>query len=355
MEETPPKEPRKIRLTRAEAYAISLPGKRKKKVTFTAIGLLVAAALGYTLWHFQEFWLPYWLPNEEPTPEVATATDESTASTPTLSPTESEPVVAAPEERPLDYLSAAIWNHPRFHQGVKLFNQALDAQRAFQRAPVSLHPLVQAEENTLQAIELFTSLKEISPTDVPLDEYISTTRRLVLEGRRLARDVRTAQAAATAQEQETPTPAPAATAKAPPLKPGEPWQHPDFLEGARLFNQALEQYKAFQADKSRMDLLKPIEDDCFQAAKKFEALRAEAPEGVPLNQYITQCYRLISDCRRQNLESGGLVRTGTAVSPKHNRPLATARATSLSSAVAPRPSAPKERSKRSGHKEPRKR
>ena len=82
------------------------------------------------------------------------------------------------------------------------------------------------QENTLQAIELFTSLKEISPTDVPLDEYISTTRRLVLEGRRLARDVRTAQAAATAQEQETPTPAPAATAKAPPLKPGEPWQHP---------------------------------------------------------------------------------------------------------------------------------
>ena len=118
MEETPPKEPRKIRLTRAEAYAISLPGKRKKKVTFTAIGLLVAAALGYTLWHFQEFWLPYWLPNEEPTPEVATATDESTASTPALSPTESEPVVAAPEERPLDYLSAAIWNHPRFHQAV---------------------------------------------------------------------------------------------------------------------------------------------------------------------------------------------------------------------------------------------
>jgi hypothetical protein len=88
----------------------------------------------------------------------------------------------------------------------------------------------------------------------------------------------------------------------PPHRPGQPWQHPDYLEGARLFNQALAQYKLFLANKSRTELLKPIEEDAFLAAKKFESLKGQAPDDVPLGDHITQCYKLVSDCRRLNLE-----------------------------------------------------
>lgn len=298
MDATPPKEPRKIRLTRAEAYAIRLPSPRKKKMAFVLVGLMVLVILGGVLWHFQAFWLPYWLPAEKPEalagatpPQAASLLETATSSAP------ERPAAELPEA-PLDYLSAAVWEHPRFQEGVKLFNQALDAQHAFQRNPDALQWLMQAEENALQAMALFADLQPSAPADIPLHEYRTAARRLVVAGRQLARNAKTA-------HPSTPKPeAPQKTgAKAQPLQPGQTWRHPEFLAGAKLFNEALEQYKLFQSDKTRMDLLTQIEESCFAAANTFEALRPEAPEGVPLNNYITQCYRLISDCRRQNLEA----------------------------------------------------
>jgi len=58
------------------------------------------------------------------------------------------------------------------------------------------------------------------------------------------------------------------------------------------------------ANKSRTELLKPIEEDAFLAAKKFEAIRTQAPTNLSVGDHISQCYKLISDCRRQNLEEG---------------------------------------------------
>lgn len=287
MEETttpPPPSRKKIRLTRAEAYAMRLSSPRKKKLEFLFVGLAIAAALGYGLWHFQDEWLPYWLPSEEQA--AAPATGPVAGEQPATAP--AEPQTAAFAAAPLDFLSAAIWDHPRFLQGVRLFNQALDRHHAFRddRNRSDLPP--QIEAGARQAAAAFEEVRAEAPPAVPLADYLARCRRLVAETRRLARPEPVA----------TPPPPP----EAPPYRPGEPWQHPDYLAGANLFNQALEQYKVFLADKKRTELLQPIEEGAFQAAKTFEALRGQAPEGVPLADHITQCYKLISDCRRQHLE-----------------------------------------------------
>jgi hypothetical protein len=295
MEETgasTPKAPKKIRLTRAEAYAMRLPTPRKKKLAFGLIGLLIAAALGNVLWHFQDLWLFYWLPEKEPAPPVVVKAAETPkppapASAPVVEP--QPPAAPGPE---LDFLSAAVWDDPQFLQGVRMFNQALDQQRLFLHDRAQPALLAKAEEGALQAAQVFAALKADAPANVPLGDYVVRCQTLVVEVRRL----RNPPPAAAAGPKATPRPA------TPPPRPGEAWQDPDYLEGARLFNQALEQYKFFLADKSRTERLKPIEDAAFQAAKKFEALKGVAPTNVPLGDHITQCYKLISDCRRQNLE-----------------------------------------------------
>ena len=286
---TPPPARKKIRLTRAEAYAMGLRNPRKRKLAFSLGALLVAVALGNVLWHFQELWLPYWLPAEPPAPSAAAPTAARAEAE-----TAEAAAAAAPETAPLDFLSAAVWDDARFHQGVRRFNQALDHHRQFlrDRRPATLLP--QIEEGAAQAARLFTELRPAAPAAVPLAEYAERAERLAAEARRLARP---------APPQTAPAPAAgSAPAAAVPFQPGQPWAHPDYQQGARLFNQALEQYKVFLADKSRAELLQPIEDAAFQAAKKFEALKGQAPAGVPLNDHITQCYKLISDCRRQHLE-----------------------------------------------------
>ena len=292
MEESKPAGPKKIRLTKSEVYAMRIANPRKKRIAFGLIGLLVMAALGNVLWHFQDVWLSYWFPETESPLPVATPGDAEPPPAAEAATSIPQPQ-AVPETLPLDFLSAIPWDHPRFVQGVKTFNQALDLHRRYRRdgAPVTL--LAQAEQGAIQAAQLFEDLQAEAPESVPLAEYAARCRRLAAESRRLA-------------QPPAPTPRPPVSSKSnvPPPKPGESWQHPDYLQGARLFNQALEQYTLFLADKSRAELLKSIEDDAFQAAKKFEALKGQAPESVPIGDHIAQCYKLISDCRRQHLEGG---------------------------------------------------
>ncbi len=307
MEETPPKHPKKIRLTRSEAYAMRLRTPRKKKITFGLVGLLIAIALGIVLWHFQDLWLSYWLPDRPASPPTTVqATPPSTApapasDTPAPEPTAAAPAASAtPEPAPpptLDFLSATVWDHPRFLQGVRLFNQALDRQRAYLRDRSQPVLLTQAEEGALRAQQEFDALRPLAPPSVPIEPYAARCQALVQEIRRLRLPPPSAPATA---KPTPPSPAP----DVPPHRPGEPWRHPDYVQGARLFNQALEQYKIFLANKSRTELLKPIEEDAFLAAKKFESLKGQAPADVPLGDHITQCYKLISDCRRQHLEGG---------------------------------------------------
>ena len=292
-EAAPPKASKKIRLTRAEAYAMRISSPRKKRLTFGLIGLLIAGALGGALWRFQDLWLPYWLPEQESAPAAgAPAADAAPAAG---EPAAAETGTSAPgaPNAELDFLSAAAWDHPQFQQGVRLFNQALDRLRLFSRDRAQRSLLAQIEEGAVRASQAFEPLRTEAPPAVPLAEYLARCRQLAEEARRLSRPL---PAAAAASPQAAPR------ADIPPHRAGEPWKHPDYLEGARLFNQALAQYKLFLANKARTELLKPIEEDAFQAAKKFEALKGQAPEDVPIGDHITQCYKLISDCRRQHLE-----------------------------------------------------
>ncbi len=295
MEESTPKKPKKIRLTQSEAYAMRISSPRKKKVTVGLFGLLIAAVLGVVLWHFQDFWLSYWLPENEPvaptvvTPEpiAPVASEKQALITPTPPP--------ATLSVELDFLSAAVWDNSQFLQGVRLFNQALDRQRQFLRDRSQPVLLVQAEEGALQAAQIFEALRTEAPPTVPLADYMSRCRKLVDE-------IRLIRKPAPPTTSATSTPAPQARPVVPTYTPGQPWQHPDYLQGAKLFNQALAQYKLFLSNKTRTELLKPIEEDAFAAAKKFESLKGQAPDDVPLGNHISQCYKLISDCRRQHLE-----------------------------------------------------
>ena len=299
MEEPVPRSPKKIRLTKSEVYAMRLSSPRKRKLAFGLVGLLIAAALGNVLWHFQEFWLPYWFPGTNQSAPAASPENAGQLAAPAGQPATATAPVPVHMEAKLDFLTAATWENSQFQQGVRLFNRALDLYRQTERTHVNAAP-PQIETDALQADRIFEALRSSAPAHIPLDGYVARCQQLAMAARQLGRPV--APAAAPASNPHLP-PA-TARAEVPPYRPGEPWQHPDYLQGAKLFNQALEQYKQFLADKSHTELLAPIEDAAFQAAKKFEALKDQAPEGVPLGDHITQCYKLISDCRRQDLEGG---------------------------------------------------
>ncbi len=293
----PPTGRKKIRLTKSEVYAMQISSPRKKRIAFGLVGLLVLAALGNVLWYFQDSWLPYWFPADEaPADATQPVEAESTAPAASAEPAAgvSSPAPAAPIA--LDFLSAAAWDHPQFILGVRLFNQALDRYRAYQRDRRPDGQLKLIEDGALQAAVAFNQIRAEAPAAVPLAEYIARCQKLALEARNFGRPAAIPAPAPVVKAPPRPT--------APPLKPGEAWQDPDYLEGAKLFNQALQQYKQFLDDKSQVDLLKSIEETAFQAAKKFEAIQSVAPTNVPVGDHISKCYRLISDCRRQNLEFG---------------------------------------------------
>ena len=301
---TPPAR-KKIRLTKSEAYAMGISSPRKKGLTFGAIGLLCVAVLGAVLWRFQDLWLPYWIPSDAGTelPVPAPAPEPSSDKPATAIPSAATDAPTAPVPAPatLEFLTATAWDHPEFLRGVRLFNQALDRFRAFQRDGRPRDLLPQIEDGALQAAAAFDKLRAEAPTGVPLAEYVARCQKLALDARNLAHPASSLASAPAAPSAAAATP-PRRPATPPP-KPGEAWQDPDYLEGAKLFNQALEQYQLFLADKSHAELLKPIEDTAFQAAKKFEAIQESAPTNVPIGDHVAKCYRLIADCRRQNLES----------------------------------------------------
>ena len=319
---------------------MGMPSPKKKRIAFGLVALLIAVALGNVLWHFQDLWLPYWFPsNAEPAGPLVQTSAASATVTVATAPAASAP---AAEALPitLDFLSATAWDEPRFLQGVRLFNQALDRYRTFlqDRRPVDLLPLI--EESALQAAMMFDQLKPNAPASVPLADYVARCQKLATEARNLRLPAAARLAPAPAPAPAVPAPPPRAATPAP--KPGEAWQDPDYLQAANLFNQALAQYKAFLADKSHLEMLKPIEDTAFQAAKKFESIQNQAPASVPISDHISQCYRLIADCRRQNLESGADLENsdstshGRVVGP-NRRPALPAYQSSAATTSAPAP------------------
>jgi len=305
MEESTPKKQKTIRLTKTEAYAMQMERPKKKKLTFFLVGGLIAAALGTVLWIFQDAWLPYWFPTaEESGPVIEEVVSEGESPSPTESVT---PPAAAALIIPLDFLSAATWDHPRFRQGVRLFNQALDRYHLFLASPQDMDLLAQVAEGTRQAGRVFQSLKPVEPSSAPLDHALDQCRRLLAAVQESRQKSASVKAPPTA-----PRPSP------PRIQAGEIEQHPEFQKGAGLFNQALDQFNQYKAQTTRKELLKPTEDLARQAAQTFEALKRQTPEQIhdEIDRYIHQCYGIVSACRQQQLEAEG---AKSAVSGTFNR------------------------------------
>jgi serine/threonine-protein kinase len=106
----------------------------------------------------------------------------------------------------------------------------------------------------------------------------------------------------------------------------EVWRNEDFLQGARLFNQALAEYKKYQETRENPDILKDVEQNCRDAIAYFEAARADAPEHINLGQYIDQCNGMIFNVRQSTtMESPAAPAAAAPASPPEPPPVAPAR------------------------------
>ncbi len=300
--ENTPQSKKTIRLTRSEAYAMGLSRPKKPGWKFGLAGLLLALVLGSVLWLFQEAWLPFWLeaigqPDAGETMDATPAAAEAPADLPAPPPPPPPPPPAETPgtDRPLDFLSAAPWDHPSFQQGVRRFNQSLEQFRQARRNHGPAPLFQQAEEGTAQARQLFESLRAEAPPAVPLNDYSAQCLRL-------ASEIRAARPSAAP---------PVSAASTPPPKPAgltsqELKRHPLYTEGARLFNQTLEQFKAYQAQPSRKELLPSTEESARLAAGKFEELKRQIPETLhpEIDRLIHQCYGIVSACRGEQLKNG---------------------------------------------------
>jgi len=92
-------------------------------------------------------------------------------------------------------------------------------------------------------------------------------------------------------------PASLAETETTPTESPDVWRNDDFIQGARLFNQALADYKSFQETRSNPSVLRDVESNCRDAISYFEACRDMAPEHIDIGQYIDQCYGLIANVR----------------------------------------------------------
>ncbi len=79
----------------------------------------------------------------------------------------------------------------------------------------------------------------------------------------------------------------------------------DFVKGARLFNEGLNLFKAFQKEND-LKALRRVPPICEQAAAAFETCLAKMPGEKPvLQKYIEQCYGMVRYARQALLMSEG--------------------------------------------------
>jgi len=96
-----------------------------------------------------------------------------------------------------------------------------------------------------------------------------------------------------------------------------PWRNEDYLAGAKLFNQALADYTAFQRTRQNPEVLKTVTEQCRKAIEHFEACRDLAPEHINIGAYIDQCYGLIANVRHSTQ-----LDTGASAAPSSSTPTA---------------------------------
>jgi hypothetical protein len=75
------------------------------------------------------------------------------------------------------------------------------------------------------------------------------------------------------------------------------WRNEDFIEGARLFNRALADFKTYQQAPGDAAAPASIGESCRNAIARFEAALADAPPGMAdkIRDYIDQCEGLLAN------------------------------------------------------------
>ena len=88
---------------------------------------------------------------------------------------------------------------------------------------------------------------------------------------------------------------PPATSSAPGFSSNE-----DFIAGAKLFNQALADYNAYQQTRDNPGILAQVEQNARDAIARFEACRNVAPAHMNIGRRIDECYGLIANVRQSS-------------------------------------------------------
>ena len=263
----------------------------RKRMKFALVGLLTMAVLGGVLWQFQDLWLPYWWPqpHDEALRDDLPATDSAEIQPPAPTP---DTALTHTDTAELTTLSAVPWDDPRFRQGVRLFNQALDRQRELRGTAAAPEELAAIGRDAVEAGRLFDSLKPDAPVGLSLDIYSARAYRLATEIRQQMATV-----SATSMANPTPPESPAA---------GSYQSLPEYREATRLFNQALAQYNQYKTNPAQTHLLNPIEEQARKAGEKFEVVKRLAAEAdhAEIDRLRHQCYGLVSACRGAHLLQG---------------------------------------------------
>ena len=333
-----------IRVSRAVAEVMREPSSRKGGAKAVAV-LLALAILGMAGWWTRGLWLPYaaegwaWFlgdagtaaaespgPAEGPVAAGAPLQEEAAkaaeAEADRARPDEPAAEAAARRpardwsEAPLAFVSPSGWGDEAWLAAVKAFNQALEKYRDGVRAGgLERGTLDRIAQVADQAGERFAALADAAPGHVDVSyaaamakmrsaavaEVVASAEAAKAEAER-ARLARLAAEAAAAAGDAAPAPETAVAAAADPSA-GKGTHD----RAAEQFNEALKLYRSFLADKKSQEALLPrIEELAFSAAKGFEAARDLSNGTAPkVDEAITQCYRLVSDCRRQTLDGAG--------------------------------------------------
>jgi serine/threonine-protein kinase len=76
------------------------------------------------------------------------------------------------------------------------------------------------------------------------------------------------------------------------------WNDPTFVQGAKLYNAALEAYLQYQRTRKNPEVLKQIDAHCREAVRLFESCKGRAPAGFDLDGHISNAYHLLSDAQQ---------------------------------------------------------
>ena len=223
-------------------------------------------------------------------------------------------------EAPLEYVSAAGWDDEEWLKTVRGFNQALDRYQEAMVAGGTERAVLEKIGRVGQiAGERFARMAQDAPETVDagyaaamgrklasaVAEVLALADRAKAEAEKARAAARAEAAAHTGGAGAELLAEAAAAAQAGQEVDSSVWKA-EHDRAAAKFNAALKLYRKFMGGKeSEAGLLPQIEELAFEAAKLFEAVRDVSGGTAPrVEESINQCYRLISDCRRQSLEGG---------------------------------------------------